>query len=155
MLVTVRQAAIIILLNLWAIGAFAQCPSVRITSSKSAYCISDYIQLEAIGVLAGSSVAWDLGNGWDTTGTDHFGSTPTFGMLTPKLEVTLSNGTVCSYEETDLVEIYDLPTPQFGVSRNLLCSGIDTIKLYDLTNNTFRRNWVIELIVFIQSNYFM
>lgn len=136
------------ILLLLAQYVWAKCPNVGITSSKASYCISDFIELSASGVPNGSTIAWDLGLGWDTATANYTGAAANTGKLSPKLQITLSNGTVCNYEETDLIDIFALPNVQFKQSRSLLCNGLDTVTLYDLTQASANRTWVINNTTF-------
>jgi gliding motility-associated-like protein len=126
----------------------AQCPNVQIESSEQSYCISDFIKLSASGIPTGSTIAWDLGFGWDTATANYSGAAAKSGQLSPKLQVTTSKGEVCNYEETNLLLVYGLPKVQFNVSRTLLCNGLDTVSLYDLTPGTANRTWIINNTTF-------
>lgn len=134
---------VLVFFSTWAYSQ-AQCPGSAISSSKTAYCISDFVELIASGVPASTTIEWNLGQGWDTATSNYKIPAPAVGKLNIELRLTLKDGTVCDYEEKDLVTIHDLPQANFQVSRNLLCKVPDTLRIVDNTPNSYRRNWIIN-----------
>ncbi len=131
-------------LLLTALCARSQCPTVSITSEKTAYCISDFVELKASNVPLSATVEWDLGLGWDTTEAHHWGSAATPGMLTANLRLTLATGESCVYSEADVAQIHDLPVADFTTSEQLFCTLREEVILVDQTPTSVRRNWVIN-----------
>ena len=132
------------MLIFWSTVLYAQCPSTVITANEASYCISEYIELEASNIPSGSSLRWDLGDGFVNGNKIFKGTATSPGILSVDLELTLPNGTVCTYSNNSATNVLALPTPQFSVSRNLLCEGVDTVLLSDETTNSHFRSWVIN-----------
>ena len=145
LVVQVKRYLSLFLIQVFGIAyVFAQCPGSAISSSKTDYCISDFVELTASSVPTSTTVEWDLGEGWDTAGPNYVVPAPAVGKLSIALRLTLSNGTVCDYKENDLVTIHDLPKPDFSLSRSLLCKIPDTLTITDKTPTSYKRNWVIN-----------
>jgi hypothetical protein len=133
-----------LLLSLTVYLSHAQCPVVSITSGKSEYCISDFVELNASNIPSTATVEWNLGSGWDTSSAQHWGAAAASGKLAVDLRLTLSNGQVCAYNQTDVALIHDLPIADFSISEHLFCNLNEEVILTDLTSTSVRRNWVVN-----------
>lgn len=122
----------------------AQCPGSAISSMKTEYCINDFVELQANGVPSSAIIEWNIGNGWDTASAKYVFPAEVPGNVTIALRLTLGNGTICNYNEKDLVRVHDLPKADFEVSRNLICTLPDTIRITDKSPTSFKRNWVLN-----------
>lgn len=133
-------------------AAIAQCPSISFSSKSTQYCISDFIDIEAYGVPAGSTVAWDIGTGWDTAGTSYLVSPSSAGPLTVQLQISTPSGAICTYDSSAIVQVNPLPTPAYSVSTNKLCAGAENIIFTDETTHSAKRTWLVNGDRFLDVN---
>ncbi len=131
----------ILLFNLLA--AVGQCPNITISSSQNTYCLSDFVQLSASNVPAGATLEWNVGNGWNSGSSNYAVQPANAGSLNVDLRVTLSSGTICNYNASALATVNDIPAVDLKLSRTLVCEGLDTLTLTDLSPTSVNRTWVI------------
>ena len=117
---------------------------MSLSATKTEYCISDFVELKITNVPTTASIEWDLGDGYIFGNSTFLGTTFNDGTLDADVRVTLSSGTECNYTSKNVTTIRPLPIASFIASRSLLCSGTDTITLFDLIDKSARISWVIN-----------
>jgi gliding motility-associated-like protein len=132
------------LLLLAVTKCFGQCSGMYVTADKTQACAPAKIQFVLHKVPANSLIMWDFGNGFiqgaDTT--YQFFLSPQVVMINVK--VTMPSNQVCTYSQSTVTNIRNLPEPEFTVSTKVLCDGPDTVQIKSLNKNAIQYNWVVD-----------
>ncbi|MGB0849903.1 MAG: hypothetical protein ACPGTP_01545, partial [Bacteroidia bacterium] len=126
------------------ISTRAQCPNTVLSATKSEYCISEFIELDASNTSNATTIEWNIGNGWDTAGSVYSTSPTDTGYIDVSLRITLSDGTICTIDSSHFIYVNPLPSPAYSVSKNKLCKGPESIELSDNTPNSAKRTWLVN-----------
>jgi gliding motility-associated-like protein len=123
---------------------FGQCSSMYVTADKIQACAPAKIQFVLHKVPANSVILWDFGNGFiqGTDTTYQFFLNPQ--VVNINVKVTTPSNQVCTYSQSGVANIRNLPEPNFIVSRKTLCDGPDTVQLRSTNSNATQYNWVVD-----------
>ncbi len=132
-------------LLLLAVGkCFGQCSGVYVTADKTQACAPAKIQFVLHKVPANSIIMWDFGNGYiqgaDTT-YQFFLNPQTVNV---NIKITTPSNEVCTYVQSAVANVRNVPEPLFTVSRKILCDGPDTVQLKSSNTNVVQYNWVVD-----------
>lgn len=123
-----------------------QCGSIDFKADVVKGCSPLIVQFVASNVPNGSKLSWDFGNG-KVSGKDTVKKIFTSpGLYDISLDVILSNNTKCqTIKKTDFIEVYSIPDPKFSISPGkVICNGPVKVTLKDITQNSSKRDWVID-----------
>jgi hypothetical protein len=135
--------SILVMANL-CYAAFSQCDSVRIVADVTKDCQPVLVTYHLENSPEGVTYRWDVGNGPQLATDTFYQLHLNPGFIDISCTITYPDGSTCTVQHKNIVEVFTNPEPQFMVSRSLLCDGPDTVTLKDLTPNIARRNWVID-----------
>ena len=131
---------------------------IKITASKSDICLrkltsgglrSENISYQLTGCTGCNSMEWDVGNGYQVTGSPIFSTAyTTAGKKNVKCKYKTSTGATSVVTLNNAVEVHGIPALDISYTDSVQCNRGDSITISDISTTTVSRQWLIDGIFY-------